>query len=65
MSPDVIERFVGLAACGVCAWRESREAGTEDVALRLATDSLIQHQSEDGHSNEGSRVSSRKAETIH
>jgi len=65
MSPDAIERFVGLAACGICSWRESREAGTEDVALRLATESLIQHQAEDGHTDEGSRVDSRRAETIH
>jgi len=65
MSPDVIERFVGLAACGVCTWRESREAGTEEMAHTLATESLIKHQAEDGHPNEGSRISCRRAETIH
>ena len=62
---SAMDRYVGLASCGTCRYRESREAGTEEVALRLAMDSLIKHQSEDGCPNEGSRVSSKLADPIH
>jgi hypothetical protein len=60
-----MERFVGLASCGRCTWSERREAGTEEAAFRLATDSLIKHQSEDGCPNEGSMVRCNKAEMLH